>query len=172
MSTKACQEWSHSYVDVSLESRMWQEDHFDDRIVSFKTPDIWSTQSPDLSPLDLFLWRYCICKVYVNKCATIPELKNNITRHIRVILIEICVNVTKCFKRWIQVCIDQDGSHIEQLLYRNCKELFSFIVTCSQLYMLSAIHKSNFVKFAALNKILYSIYMIASVMDHPVLFNM
>ena len=95
---------------------MWLEDHFDDRIVSFKTPDIWSTNSPDLSPLDLFLWIYCNCNVYSNMPATIPELENNIDRRIRAIPAEMCVNVIKCFKRRIQVFKDQDWSHFEQLL--------------------------------------------------------
>ena len=41
---------------TSLESRLWLEDHFGDRLVSFKTPNIWSPHSHDLNPLDFFLW--------------------------------------------------------------------------------------------------------------------
>ena len=51
---------------------MWLEDHFDDRLISFKTPNIWSPHSPDLNPLDFFLWGYCKNNVYINK----PELYN------------------------------------------------------------------------------------------------
>ena len=101
---------------TSLESRMWLEDHFGHRLVSNKTTHIWSPHSPDLSPLDFFLWGYCKDHVYTNKPATIPQLKNNITQHIRQIRPEMCARVVECFQRRIEVCLRQNGSHIEQLL--------------------------------------------------------
>ena len=100
---------------TSLESRLWLEDHFEDRIVSFKTPYIWSPHSPDLNPLDFFLWGYCKDNVYFDKPATIDQLKRNVTRFIRAIPQDMCVRVVQNFKRRIQTCIDENGSHIEHL---------------------------------------------------------
>ena len=100
---------------TALESRMWLEDKFGDHIVSYKTPNVWSPHSPDLSPLNHFLWGYCKNNVYHNKPATLEQLKTNITRHIRAITPATCAAVVDNFKRRIQVCLDQNGGHIEHL---------------------------------------------------------
>ena len=99
----------------TLESRLWLKNKFDDQIMSHKTPNEWGPHYPDLTPLDYFLWGNCKDNVYKNKPGTIADLKTNITRHIRAIPKEKCRRVVEIFKRPLEVCIQQNGGHIEHL---------------------------------------------------------
>ena len=104
-----------AFPHTALENRLWLEDKFDDQIVSLKTPNECAPHSPDLTPMDYFFGGYCKDNVYENKPATIADLKTNITRHIRAIQKEMCRRVVENFKRRLEVCIQQNGAHIEHL---------------------------------------------------------
>ena len=58
----------------------WLEKTFGDRFISFKTEKVWPPHSPDLNPLDFFLWVYLKEKVYIPKPETLVELKSAIRR--------------------------------------------------------------------------------------------
>lgn len=51
-------------------------------IISRNSEIGWPPRSRDLTPLDFFLWCYLKRKVYVNKYATIQQLKDEITHQI------------------------------------------------------------------------------------------
>ena len=76
----------------------------------------WSARSPDLTPLDFFLWVYLKHKVYVEKITSIQHLKEVITRHIEELktntglLREVMYGVSTR----INQCIAVDGAHFEQ----------------------------------------------------------
>ena len=59
------------------------EDIYEDRVIS---KGIWPARSPDLTPLDFFLWGYLKGRVYKNNPQTIDELKAAITLEIQGIL--------------------------------------------------------------------------------------
>lgn len=42
---------------------------------------------PDITPLDLFLWRYLKSKVYANRCITSEDLKERIRFEIQIITV-------------------------------------------------------------------------------------
>ena len=75
----------------------------------------WPARSPDLTPLDFFLWGFLKHKVYGEKILNIQHLKEVITRHIEELktntglLKEVMYSVTKR----INECIDAKGSHFE-----------------------------------------------------------
>jgi hypothetical protein len=52
---------------------------FEDRVFS---NDLWASLSPDLGPLDFFLWAYLKKRLFLNKPHTNNTLKENITNEI------------------------------------------------------------------------------------------
>ena len=48
------------------ESVAWLNQRFSDRLISCKCDQQWSPYSPDLNPLDFYLWRYLKDRVYVH----------------------------------------------------------------------------------------------------------
>lgn len=64
-------------------------DLFGERIISRRSDFNWPPRSPDLTAPDCFLWGYLKERVYVNKPATIPQLKQNIRNEIQAITPEI-----------------------------------------------------------------------------------
>lgn len=77
-------------------------------------PVPWPARSPDLTPLDYFLWGAIKNKVYLQKPNDLEELKNNITAAIRNIRRQsIQAAVQREMVRRCQMCIDANGGHFE-----------------------------------------------------------
>ncbi len=75
----------------------------------------WPPYSPDLSPLDYFLWGYVKDQCYANRRTTISALRKNIT-HIFDLLLEdpgIFSLVTQNFQRRLVRVVERVGGHIE-----------------------------------------------------------
>ena len=89
------------------------ENFFDDRII---LKALWPPRSPDLSPLDFFLWGALKGKAYVNKPRTIQELENNIRREIAVISEDVLQATFANMKRRVQLCLDSGGENFRRLL--------------------------------------------------------
>ena len=66
---------------------------FNGRVISRNGDVNWPPRSCDLTTLDFFLWGYLKEKVYVDKPATIQELKDEIIRHINGIEPQLCLSV-------------------------------------------------------------------------------
>lgn len=92
------------------------EEKFRGRLISLKTPNEWPPHSPDLSPLDYFLWGTLKEHVYNPMPTTIDELKNSIRREMRLITQATCNNVIQNFRRRIRLISEKRGGHIEHLL--------------------------------------------------------
>lgn len=60
---------------VSVETMEFLREFFGDRIISQKAKHHWPARSPDLTPLDFFLWSYLKNKIYETPIANIEELK-------------------------------------------------------------------------------------------------
>lgn len=76
----------------------------------------WPPRSPDLTPLDYFLWGYLKSKVYVNRPDNIADLKNRITEEIHKISPEVIQNVIREFKDRLAYCQEVTGGHFEHLI--------------------------------------------------------
>ncbi|CAK9820285.1 hypothetical protein ANTPLA_LOCUS10537 [Anthophora plagiata] len=72
-------------VHTARETMALLRDIFGERIISRNSDFNWPPRSPDLTAPDCFLWAYLKERVYVNKLATIPQLKTNIRNEIRAI---------------------------------------------------------------------------------------
>ena len=103
---------------TALASRQWLRENFAERVISLKTDFVWAPYSPDLNPLDFFLWGYLKDCVYSETPQTIQELKNTIIRHIRRINrdVDLCRRVIDNFRHRICSCRQRNGRHMEHLL--------------------------------------------------------
>lgn len=79
-------------------------------------PIEWPPRSPDLTPLDVFLWGHLKSKVYVTKPSTVEELQINIQREIRGITPNILKNVRTNFMKRVHCCRLQQGHQFEHLM--------------------------------------------------------
>ena len=85
-------------------------------IISSRTRFNWAAHSPDLNPLDFYLWGYLKNTVYANKPENINELKDAITRSMALITEDTCQSVIENFVKLINMCAKVHGKHFEQLL--------------------------------------------------------
>lgn len=75
----------------------------------------WPPRSPDLNPLDFFLWGYMKGLVYATEVNTIGELRrriNNTAENLR----QQFPRVSENWIRRAQLCVQVQGQHFEQLL--------------------------------------------------------
>lgn len=76
----------------------------------------WPARSPDLSPLDYFLWGYLKCKVFATKPSDINELKRRIRTECREIPAGVTENVKQEFVLRLSHCQIVNGEHFEHLI--------------------------------------------------------
>lgn len=76
----------------------------------------WPPRSPDLTPLDYFLWGYLKSKVYFQRPANIGDLQNRITQEIEQIGPEIISNVLREFEYRLAHCQAVNGRQFEHLI--------------------------------------------------------
>ncbi|KAJ4443577.1 hypothetical protein ANN_05251 [Periplaneta americana] len=88
---------------------------FDDRIIS---RNLWPPRSPDLTTPDFFLWGYLKDRVYATRPQTLDDLKHNITQEIQAIDNRVLQRVASNMERRVELCLMQDGGHIQHLLQR------------------------------------------------------
>ncbi|MBZ5796973.1 hypothetical protein K8353_43720, partial [Burkholderia contaminans] len=76
----------------------------------------WPARSPDLTPLDYFLWGYLKSKVYVTRPENLEDLKARIRHEIYRIPLEVIDNVQKEFINRLGYCQVANGAQFEQLI--------------------------------------------------------
>lgn len=91
----------------------WMDNHFENRWLGLDGPIAWPPRSPDLTPLDFFLWGHTKDKVYSRRPRNRQELKNFIIAAITSITPEMCHN-SCCteFVRRLDECIKNGGRQI------------------------------------------------------------
>lgn len=79
-------------------------------------PHHWPPRSPDLTPMDYFLWGYVKNIVYSTAPTTAQDMKTRIQDAFATITPEMLRNVRTSFEKRLMLCIQEDGHHIEPLL--------------------------------------------------------
>jgi hypothetical protein len=74
--------------------RSWLDEKFNDRWIGRGGPISWAPRSPDLSPLDFFLWGYIRTNIYKTRIKDLDDLKTRITEEIQSIEKK---NFAQCF---------------------------------------------------------------------------
>jgi transposase len=96
--------------------RSWLNDKFPDRWIGRGGPISWAPRSPDLTPLDFFLWGHVKTNVYKTKVQDIDDLKARITQEIKTIKTETLHNVFSEISKRMNFCISVEGDTFEQYL--------------------------------------------------------
>lgn len=100
----------------SIEVRQFLHNHFSDRWIGRGGPIRWAPRSPDLTPLDFFLWGHVKNNVYKSPIKDMNELKTKIEMEIKSITKETLCNVFSNIVKRMNLCISVDGDHFEHLL--------------------------------------------------------
>lgn len=79
-------------------------------------PIRWPARSPDLNPLDFFLWGYCKEKIYKKLPENAEELNDKLHNTIWNIEDTIMEQITTNLLRRMRACVAMDGGHFEHLL--------------------------------------------------------
>lgn len=99
----------------TLDVREWLDNTFDEWIG--RGGDIlWPPRSPDYNPLDFFLWGYVKNKVYQTQPADMNDIRNRIALAFDSVTPEMLIALQHNFSRRMDLTIEQQGGHIEQLL--------------------------------------------------------
>ncbi len=94
--------------------RSWLNDKFDNRWIGRGGSISWAPRSPDMTPLDFFLWGYIKNNVYKNNIKDLDDLKIKITQEIRSIKKETLKNVFSEIEKRLSFCISVEGDTFEQ----------------------------------------------------------
>ena len=97
----------------SEEVRAWLNEKFNGRWIGRGGPISWAPRSPDLTPLDFFLWGYIKAKVYKTKVNDIADLKERIEQESKAIKNETLENVFDGIVTRFKFCIDVNGDTFE-----------------------------------------------------------
>ena len=89
--------------------------HFGDRVISRHFPFPWPPRSPDLTPLDFWLWGYLKSKVYALNPQTASDLKDAIRREMQQIPLAMARAAVLSTICRMQSVIVSDGGHVENL---------------------------------------------------------
>lgn len=96
--------------------REYLEQIFPNRWIGRRGPIEWPPRSPDLTPLDYFLWGYLKSKIYFNRPENIEALKERIRQEIRSITPEMLDNVQQAFVSRLGYCLAANGQQFEHLI--------------------------------------------------------
>ena len=74
---------------------------------------VWPSRSPDLTPLDFYLWGYVKDWVYSEKIVDLTHLKTRITEAIATVTPAVIQSVWREFEYRLDLCRATNGGHIE-----------------------------------------------------------
>lgn len=93
-------------------------DFFPEKLISRFGDIPWPPRSPDLTPMDFFLWGYLKNKVYESEPATISALKENIVREVNAISTSLLQRVARNTEARFQECVRRDGQHLDDVIFK------------------------------------------------------
>ncbi len=99
----------------AINVREFLDESFPQRWIGRRGPVEWPTRSPDLTPLDFWLWGYLKSKVYEHRIEDVDDLKIKIREACANISQDMCKNSLGEFKNRMEKVIEIGGGHIEQL---------------------------------------------------------
>lgn len=98
------------------QARAWLDSTFPGQWIGRNGPVLWPARSPDLNPLDFFLWGYIKDLVYTAETTTPQALQETITEACRNIPATVLKAVTGSLLRRCQYCIAAEGDLFEHVL--------------------------------------------------------
>ncbi|CAH1104615.1 unnamed protein product, partial [Psylliodes chrysocephalus] len=99
-----------------LPVRQFLNDAFPCQWIGRRDPIEWPARSPDLTPLDFFLWGHLKSFVFKTKPDSIEDLRQRIITECSNIPREVFHNVRTEFENRLYYCLAQNGMHFEHLI--------------------------------------------------------
>lgn len=103
---------THNLRDVSN----YLENRFQNKVISTYGHTRWPARSPDLTPMDFFLWGYVKERVYSSSSRNLQELEIKIRQAFATITAQMLERVVRETISRAQKCTEVEGMHFEQLL--------------------------------------------------------
>lgn len=102
----------------SLRVRDWLNENLADRWIGRGGPRdhqiAWPPRSPDLTPMDFYLWGHIKGKVYVRNYQSLADLKSSISAAFREVTAENVSASVRNLEKRLKMVIERAGAHIEQ----------------------------------------------------------
>lgn len=95
--------------------RQYLNGRFPGRWIGRRGPVQWPARSPDLTPLDFFLWGHLKSQVYKTRVADLDDLRARIVAECRNITPEMLQHVRNNFEERLYRCMQSNGEHFEHL---------------------------------------------------------
>ena len=107
-----------AHFNLNARQVLSSRNYFRNRWIGRGGPVAWPARSPDLNPLDYFLWGHCKTLVYAQRPNTVEELRNRIVNAFQTIrnTVGIFHRVNGSMYRRIEACLLANGGHFEQML--------------------------------------------------------
>ena len=98
-----------------LDVRMYLDETLPGRWIGRRGAVKFPPRSPDLTPLDFYLWGSLKNDVYRSKPATLDDLRESIAMSCAAITLDRLQNVVQAADRRVRQCLDADCGHFEHL---------------------------------------------------------
>lgn len=96
--------------------REFLDEMFPDSWIGRGGPVRWPPRSPDLTPLDFFLWGHIKNEVYRTVPTTVEDMRERIRAAFRGISPEVLRAVSRACESRLRLCLQQEGRHFEHLV--------------------------------------------------------
>lgn len=96
--------------------REWLDNHYPEQWIGRRGPIEWPPRSPDLTPLDFFLWGHLKSVVFKTQPDSIEDLQQRIIQECRAISPETFQKVREQFELRLYMCLEKNGNHFEQFI--------------------------------------------------------
>lgn len=103
----------------AIQARTYLNEIFENRWIGRGGPVNWPARSPDLTPLDFFLWGFIKDKVMASAPTTPEDMKNRIRFACSLVTPAMLQRVRNSCQERIRKCLEVEGGHFEQLLRHN-----------------------------------------------------
>lgn len=101
---------------TALQARRVLDASYPDRCIGRGGPVNWSARSPDLNPLDFFLWGTVKQYLYRERINSREELEERIIEAFATVTPEMLRNAQQSLIQRARLCIQCGGEHFEHLL--------------------------------------------------------
>ena len=98
------------------ETRCWLRERFGGRLISSREGNAWPAHSPDLTPMDYFLWGHLKSQVYRKNPKTIEDLKKAVRSAVRQVRPDTCRAAVESAQRRAALCLEREGDHLEHII--------------------------------------------------------
>ena len=96
-----------------LRVRQYLDQHFPNQWIGRDGPHVWPPRSPDLTPLDFFLWGYVKDRVYATPVRDVAHLVEKIRAEVGSVTFQMLANTWRELRKRLVLILERQGGHIE-----------------------------------------------------------